>query len=64
MPVIQLQTPHPAQAKVIAERKRWNVVSCGRRWGKLRKQSTAVILPMLLARLAEHIGCLRQHWMS
>jgi hypothetical protein len=47
MPVIQLQTPHPAQAKVIAERKRWNVVSCGRRWGKTTLGMDRLIHPAL-----------------
>jgi hypothetical protein len=31
---IILSEPHPAQDKVIAERKRFNVLCCGRRWGK------------------------------
>lgn len=26
--------PHPAQAQIIREAKRFNVVCCGRRWGK------------------------------
>lgn len=31
---IQLPLPHPAQQKILAEKKRFNVVDCGRRWGK------------------------------
>lgn len=31
---VQLPKPHPAQERVIAEAKRFNVVDCGRRWGK------------------------------
>jgi hypothetical protein len=34
--VIELNLPalHPAQAKLIQEARRFNVVCCGRRWGK------------------------------
>ena len=31
---IRLPRPHPAQRRVIAESRRFNVVNCGRRWGK------------------------------
>src|SRR5262245_48420925 len=31
---VKLPRLHPAQAKVMQEAKRFNVVSCGRRWGK------------------------------
>lgn len=31
---VQLPRPHAAQARVIAESKRFNVLCCGRRWGK------------------------------
>lgn len=36
MPILKLEfpRPHPAQARVIAETKRFNVLCCGRRWGK------------------------------
>lgn len=31
---VTLNEPHPNQAKVLAEAKRFNVLCCGRRWGK------------------------------
>src|SRR5438552_215339 len=31
---LQLPAPHPAQLRVIQQGKRFNVVCCGRRWGK------------------------------
>jgi len=31
---IQLPSPHPAQRRVLAEARRFNVLACGRRWGK------------------------------
>ena len=31
---LTLPRPHPGQAEVIAEAKRFNVLACGRRWGK------------------------------
>jgi hypothetical protein len=31
---LRIREPHPAQEKVIREAKRFNVVCCGRRWGK------------------------------
>jgi hypothetical protein len=31
---LNLPAPHPAQAKLILESRRFNVVCCGRRWGK------------------------------
>ncbi len=34
MPTLQLPRPHPAQQRVIAGAKRFNVVCCGRRFGK------------------------------
>jgi hypothetical protein len=36
MPTIQLELPrpHPAQARIIREARRYNVVCCGRRRGK------------------------------
>ena len=36
MPILRLEfpRPHPAQGSVIAEAKRFNVLCCGRRWGK------------------------------
>jgi hypothetical protein len=32
--IITLNQPHPTQQKVLNERKRFNVLACGRRWGK------------------------------
>jgi hypothetical protein len=32
--VLRLPRPHPGQQKILRESKRWNVVCCGRRWGK------------------------------
>ena len=34
MPTLTLPKPHPAQQRVMDEAKRFNVVCCGRRWGK------------------------------
>ena len=31
---LQLPLPHPAQRQVIQQAKRFNVVCCGRRWGR------------------------------
>lgn len=31
---VELPPPHPGQQRIIAEHKRFNVVNCGRRWGK------------------------------
>jgi len=31
---LQLPAPHAAQLRVIQEAKRFNVICCGRRWGK------------------------------
>jgi hypothetical protein len=36
MPTLTLPRPHPAQQRVMDEAKRFNVVCCGRRWGKNR----------------------------
>lgn len=36
MPDIVLPTAHAAQERVLRERKRYNVVACGRRWGKTK----------------------------
>jgi len=33
-PQLTNRTPHPEQAKVIQQSKRFNVVCCGPRWGK------------------------------
>jgi len=34
MPTIKLKRPHPAQAQILNEAKRFNVLKCGRRFGK------------------------------
>jgi hypothetical protein len=34
MTTIALPKPHPAQLAVRSEARRYNVVNCGRRWGK------------------------------
>jgi hypothetical protein len=47
MPVIQLQTPHPAQQRIIREAKRLNVVACGRRFGKTTLGQDRLIHPAL-----------------
>jgi hypothetical protein len=47
MPVIELQTPHAAQRKIIAEAKRWNVCACGRRFGKSTLGMDRLIHPAL-----------------
>src|SRR5437899_28594 len=44
---LRLQTPHPAQAKIIHECKRFNVVCCGRRWGKTVLGMDRLIHPAL-----------------
>lgn len=33
---VSLPTPHPGQATLLRERKRFNTVACGRRWGKTK----------------------------
>jgi hypothetical protein len=45
---IKLQKPHSAQAKVIREAKRFNVVICGRRWGKTELGIDRAVDTMLL----------------
>jgi hypothetical protein len=50
MPVIELQTPHAAQARIIAEHKRFNVVACGRRFGKSTLGMDQLIHPALKGR--------------
>jgi phage FluMu gp28-like protein len=47
MRTIELQTPHPAQRKIIAEHRRFNVVSCGRRFGKTTLGVDRLIHPAL-----------------
>lgn len=31
---LTLPRPHPGQRQILAEARRWNVIDCGRRWGK------------------------------
>lgn len=44
---LQLPAPHPAQLQVIQNAKRFNVVCCGRRWGKTVLGMNRLILPAL-----------------
>src|ERR1035441_4883440 len=44
---LRLPTPHPAQAKIIRESKRFNVVCCGRRFGKTLLGQDRLIHPAL-----------------
>ena len=47
---LQLPAPHPAQYRVIQEAKRFNVVCCGRRWGKTVLGMDRLIHPALLGK--------------
>ena len=44
---VQLRRPHPAQSKIIREQKRFNVVCCGRRFGKTTLGQDRMIHPAL-----------------
>src|SRR5580765_2531240 len=44
---LQLPAPHPAQSRVISDAKRFNVVCCGRRWGKTVLGMDRLIHPAL-----------------
>src|SRR5215469_1251451 len=44
---LRLPTPHPAQQTIIQESKRFNIVCCGRRWGKTTLGQDRVIHPAL-----------------
>ncbi len=44
---LTLPTPHPAQARIIKESKRFNVLCCGRRWGKTVLGQDRLIHPAL-----------------
>jgi Terminase RNaseH-like domain/Terminase large subunit, T4likevirus-type, N-terminal len=44
---LNLPAPHPAQAKLIQEAKRFNVLCCGRRWGKTVLGMDRLIHPAL-----------------
>lgn len=43
MSEIVLPNPHPAQQTVLDERQRFNVVACGRRWGKTKLGATLAL---------------------
>src|SRR5271169_2864439 len=47
---LRLPEPHLAQKKVIQQAKRFNVVCCGRRWGKTVLGMDRLILPALQGR--------------
>ncbi len=47
---LALAAPHPAQAKVIQEARRFNTVCCGRRWGKTKLGMDRLIHPALKGR--------------
>ena len=44
---IQLYLPHPNQAKILSEKKRFNVVCCGRRWGKSKLSVNLLCQPAI-----------------
>jgi len=44
---IELPAPHAAQRRVLAEAKRFNVLSCGRRWGKSTLGIDRIVKPAL-----------------
>src|SRR5713101_6864649 len=44
---LHLPAPHPAQAKIIQESRRFNAVCCGRRWGKTVLGMDRLIHPAL-----------------
>jgi hypothetical protein len=44
---VQLHTPHQAQQKILRERRRFNVIACGRRFGKTVLCSDLVVDPAL-----------------
>jgi phage FluMu gp28-like protein len=44
---LRLPTPHPAQAQIIRESKRFNVLACGRRFGKTTLGQDRLIHPAL-----------------
>jgi phage FluMu gp28-like protein len=47
MPEVAIPRPHPRQLEVIQQRKRFNVVCCGRRWGKTVIGLDRVVHPVL-----------------
>jgi hypothetical protein len=44
---LELPTPHAALLRVIRESKRFNLVCCGRRWGKTQLGMDQLIHPAL-----------------
>jgi hypothetical protein len=44
---LQLQTLHLNQSKIVGQAKRFNVVNCGRRWGKTTMGLNRLIMPAL-----------------
>ena len=46
---LRLPRPHPAQAQVLRETRRFNVLNCGRRFGKTTMGINLLAAPMLLA---------------
>lgn len=44
---VRLPAMHPAQAQVARDRRRFNVLSCGRRWGKTTFATNRLLLPAL-----------------
>lgn len=49
---VRLPRPHPAQQKVISEAARFNVLVCGRRWGKTELLLNRILEPVLQGRPA------------
>lgn len=47
---LTLPRPHPAQYRVLLESKRFNVLCCGRRWGKTTIAVDRVVRPALAGR--------------
>lgn len=45
--ILKLPKPHNAQAQVIKEARRWNVVCMGRRWGKTKLGENRCVQPLL-----------------
>ena len=45
---LQISYPHEAQRQVLSEARRFNVLACGRRWGKTRFCTDQIIIPTAL----------------
>ena len=64
---ISLPAPHDAQRRVLAEAKRFNVLSCGRRWGKSTIGIDRIVIAPALAGhparvvLSRHTNCSLKH---